>query len=141
MFSRIESLKKIKFPILEWFHFTLRGAAGNEQVTLKHGKGTRTFTLSDEAQGYSAFGKTITIECQNSDGAMIYFECFKKVKIRDPNWWGAVTQEGSVGWSCDDLNNENDGDKLRCNRVREGNFNWNSIYEITFTGLPGNIIA
>ena len=128
------------FHILERFHFTLVGAAGSSSsqvggawhVTITDDEGARTVTFPDTAQMYSATGKKIKIECQNADGAIIYFESFTKVDIRKPDEWDS--------WSCDDSNNENDGN-YRCNLVREGNFNWNSIYEITFTGLPGNIIA
>ena len=122
------------FHILERFHFTLLGAAGNGawQVTITDDEGARTVTFSETAQMYSATGKKIKIECQNVDGAIIYFESLTKVNIRKPDEWDS--------WSCDDSNNENDGN-YRCNLVREGNFNWNSIYEITFTGLPGNMIA
>ena len=132
--SQVEGLNKKIFHILDRFRFTLRGADGNGvwQVTITDDEGTRTIPLSDTAQMYFATSKRITIECQNAGGAMIYFESFTKVDIRKPDEWDS--------WSCDDLNNKNDGD-FRCNRVREGNFNWNSIYEITFTGLPGNIIA
>ena len=104
-----------------------------EQVAITDDDGTKTITLSDKAQMFFPAGQNIKIDCQTSNGGIVYFESFKKVSITNSDVW--------EDYSCDDSNNENDGDKYKCNLVRKGNFNWNGIYKITFRDLPGNIIA
>eukprot|EP00493_Phyllostaurus_siculus_P004655 UN04676 len=103
------------------FTFRLRGDMGTESVTIRDGGLSETIVLSQEWTEFVAFSSTIAIEFTNDDGFNrdIDFESNFETNIIAHQLWS--------NWDCD-----SDNENFRCQIVRNGRFNWDAIYLITF---------
>jgi len=102
--------------------FQLRGTSGVERVTIYSGATSETVTLSTEWKDFTTSENSLIISFTNDgSGRDVRFRSDVAANVRSDALW--------PGWNCGS-NNENS----RCDSVRSGNFNWNSDYQIVFTG-------
>ena len=107
------------------FTFTLRGDTGEEVVTIVDGGITRTVTLTKEDKLYEAKAHEISISFKNDRCCPDRNARFKS------DFPTRITSSLLETWNCD----SNCGNLCTaCNSLREGYFNWNSKYNIKFSG-------